>query len=203
VKEGKSQTAAVSLSFLELRDVRDASVSTGTQSIVFGGTPRHEPLLTGDRHDPYTDHMVSADRFRTLTRPLLTIWAVLTLVGCAQNERYVASPHTPPVCDPALVGAWSRDTFPPDPYEYIPGVANTLTLHANGTGSDWWRQAIQGPNFSIMFEETTRTLQWHTEDGRLNMLYDDIDTQHALPYRLEGRLLIIQYANSTGEFSLL
>jgi len=128
---------------------------------------------------------------------------VLALVGCAEQGRYVVSPPPEPDRDPALVGAWSRDTFPPDPYEYIPGVANTLTLRADGSGSDWWRQAVAGPNWTIVFEETTRTFAWDTEGGRLNMLYDDIDTQHALPYRFEGTRLIIQYSNSVGEFSAL
>jgi len=134
---------------------------------------------------------------------LLAVLMVLTLGGCTEEQRDSVSYIPQPDRDPALVGAWSRDTFPPDPYEYVPGVANTLSFQSNGNGADWWRSVIVGPGYTIMFEETTRILSWHTSNGVLHIDYNDSDMDPAWPYWFDGTILFIRLPNSVAEFSRL
>ncbi len=136
---------------------------------------------------------------------MLFLAAMMAFVfsGCAEETRYVASPSQQLERDPALVDDWSRDTFPPDPYYFIPGVANTITLYQNGSGTDWWRSPFVGPDYTLMFEETTRSLRWHTSDGILYLTYNDTGMSYDLPYWMSGFLLVIQYTNSTVDYSRL
>jgi len=54
-----------------------------------------------------------------------------------------------------------------------------------------------------MFEETTRSLRWHTSDGILYLTYNDTGMSYDLPYWMSGFLLVIQYTNSTVDYSRL
>ena len=105
--------------------------------------------------------------------------------------------------DPDLIGAWNRDVTTFDPYEYVPGKMNRLSFQGYGQGSDWWREPEIGPDYTLVFKETTRSFTWTTRDGVLSITYDDhqVTSHHA--YRITGDSLLIQFQYAPASYERL